>query len=127
MQRKATPGERRNARQPGNHSIPALSESDLLSQVTQVAELLGWSWVHFRPARTAHGWRTPVSGPLGKGFPDLVMMRPRDRRILFVELKSARGKASPEQERIAMLLDQMGLPYVLLNPSGFDAFVEVLR
>jgi hypothetical protein len=41
-----------------------MSEADLLAQVTELAELYGWQWVHFRPARTVHGWRTPVSGPL---------------------------------------------------------------
>lgn len=47
-------------------------EDDLLANVTELAEQLEWGWVHFRPGMTTKGWRTPVSGPLGKGWVDLV-------------------------------------------------------
>jgi hypothetical protein len=66
-----------------------ISERDWQRQVTDAAELFGWTWVHFRPARTEHGWRTPVSGPLGKGWPDLTLIR---ERVVYVELK-AQGPA----------------------------------
>jgi hypothetical protein len=71
----------------------AMSEDDLQDAVMQVAELLGWVVVHFRPARTAEGWRTALTGQ--KGFPDLVLAR--DGRVLFRELKSAKGKPSDDQ------------------------------
>jgi hypothetical protein len=61
--------------------------ADLQRQVTDLAAILGWTWVHFRPAMTGRGWRTPVEGPLGKGWPDLVLVRERDRRLIFAELK----------------------------------------
>lgn len=79
-----------------------ITESDFMGQVTQMAELFGWRWVHFRPARTSYGWRTPVSGPLGKGWPDLTLVR--DDRMIFAELKRDGEKATPEQEEVLRLL-----------------------
>lgn len=64
-----------------------ITEAGFLGQVTTLAEYLGWRWVHFRPAKTKHGWRTPVSGPLGKGWPDLILVRAKDHRLMLVELK----------------------------------------
>jgi hypothetical protein len=71
-----------------------MTEAELQSAVVECAQLLGWRVAHFRPARTAHGWRTPV-GADGAGFPDLVMVR--DGSVLVVELKSATGQLTPEQ------------------------------
>ena len=44
-----------------------MTEREFQQQVTDLAELYGWAWAHFRPAQPTKGWRTPVSGPLGKG------------------------------------------------------------
>ena len=73
----------------------AISEAESLRQVTDLAELYSWSCVHFRPARTAHGWRTPVSGPLGAGWPDLILVR--RERMAGAELKLDGGRPRPEQ------------------------------
>lgn len=97
-----------------------MSEADLMRAVTDLAEILGWSWAHFRPAQTARGWRTPVSGPLGKGFPDLVLVRPRDGRLLFVELKGAAGKPTPEQDVVHKALSTAAQTY-LWRPWHLDS------
>ncbi len=55
----------------------------------------GWRWAHFRPARTATGWRTAVSGD-GKGFLDLICLRGSQLRVL--ELKAEAGKLTPDQK-----------------------------
>ena len=85
----------------------AMSEEDLLTCCINLAQLLGWRVAHFRPARTAKGWRTAMQGDTG--FPDLVLVEPRDRwmrPIMWVELKSEKGTLSPDQEawRDALLL-----------------------
>jgi hypothetical protein len=77
-----------------------LTEAQFMEQVTELAELFGWEWIHIRHARTKESWRTPISGPLGKGWPDLVMIRQRDHRLLFVELKSDNAYATHEQDRV---------------------------
>ena len=107
----------------------ALTESDLMRAVTDLASLLGWTWVHLRPAQTNHGWRTPVSGPLGKGWPDLVLVRTRDRRVLFVELKGSGGTLAPEQKAVLETLADAGQDVAVWWPANLDddSIVERLR
>jgi hypothetical protein len=71
------------------------TEASFTNQVIQLAQLHGWRVAHFRPARTAKGWRTAVSGD-GKGFPDLVMLR--NDEMIVAELKMPKGRLTPEQE-----------------------------
>jgi hypothetical protein len=74
-----------------------MSETAFADQVMDLARLLGWRSLHIRPARTKHGWVTPVAGD-GKGWPDLTLVRARDRRLVFAELKrEIGGEISPEQ------------------------------
>jgi hypothetical protein len=109
-----------------------IDEENFMGQVTRLAEFMGWKWVHFRPARTRHGWRTPVSGPLGKGWPDLILIRARDHRLLFIELKAEKGKIEEEQAwLIAWLNDAFDGTTVeahLWRPQDFDSgtIVKVL-
>jgi hypothetical protein len=100
-----------------------MSEAELLSQVTELAELYGWQWVHFRPARTKHGWRTPVQGPLGEGWPDLVLTKPG--RILAAELKRA-GGAEPEQAAVLVALREAGAEIRVWTPADWDDIVATL-
>ena len=95
--------------------------------MTQLAEIRGWSWAHFRPAMTTKGWRTPVSGPLGKGWPDLVLARPNDR-ILFVELKRNRAAKETPEQRFA--LDWLGSSKAIVytwRPEDWETIEWVLR
>ena len=107
---------------------PQMSESALLDAVLALAKLRGWRAHHCRAALTAKGWRTPVQGDAGfvdlvlarrTAAPlQITPMRftggvtwvpsspaapgtPADLgavRLLFVELKSDRGRVSPEQQ-----------------------------
>jgi hypothetical protein len=109
-----------------------LTEADFQRQVTDLAELLGWSWAHFRPAQTAHGWRTPVSGPLGKGWPDIVAVRPRDGRLVFLELKRQGGKPSADQAAVLAALGtaaevHVWTPADLRDPIEASRIYAVLR
>jgi len=98
--------------EPTHYSVASpITEDDFMAQVTQLAELLGWQWAHFRPAMTSKGWRTPVSGSLGKGWPDLVLVRARDRRLIFAELKASKMKPTPEQVRVLELLRSLVVVY----------------
>lgn len=106
--------------------MPAMTEAAFQQQVTDLAELTGWAWAHFRPAMTSNGWRTPVSGPIGAGFPDLVLVRARDKRLIFAELKAARGPLSEVQESTLATLREVAEVHVW-RPADFDAIAEVLR
>jgi hypothetical protein len=57
--------------------LPPPTEREFQRQVIDLARLLGWRCAHFRPGRTARGWRTPVQAD-GAGFPDLQPVRARD-------------------------------------------------
>jgi hypothetical protein len=72
------------------------TELEFTAQVLAYAKLCGWRTAHFRPARTARGWVTPVQGD-GKGFLDLLLLRAQ--RIVVAELKrTALDRPTPEQE-----------------------------
>ena len=105
-------------------TLPPLTEAHFMDQVTDLAALFGWDWAHFRPAQTLRGWRTPVSGPLGKGFPDLVLVR--GSRLLFAELKRDGAKLTFDQARIHALLLPAADCYVW-RPQDWDFIETVLR
>lgn len=72
-----------------------MSERELQEAVIDMAHVFGWKVAHFRPAQNSRGdWRTPVAAD-GKGFPDLVMVSAH--AIFFIELKSEKGRLTPEQ------------------------------
>lgn len=112
---------------------PPLTETAFLGQVLQVAEMFGWHAAHFRPALTGRGWRTPVQGDLGAGWPDLVLIR--GNRLVFAELKTDKGKVSPNQETVLEVL--RGLEWIgdreptvrveVWRPADFETIVETLR
>lgn len=78
--------------------LPRITEHEFLRQVLEYARLHGWLCAHFRPARTAQGWRTAVQGD-GKGFPDLVLVRDR---LVAAELKRSR-RERPRPEQVAWI------------------------
>ena len=93
-----------------------MTEAELQQAVIDLAHLLGWRVAHFRPARTSDGWRTPVAAD-GKGFPDLVLVR--DRTILFVELKSQRGRLTDEQKHWGRVLLNTDARYEVWRPDDW--------
>lgn len=102
-----------------------MTESELMSQVFEMCALFGWRTAHFRPAKTNHGWRTPVSGD-GAGWPDLVLVSPERQQVLFRELKSATGKLSDEQQAWAQWLITAGQDYGVWRPGDIDEIAHTL-
>ena len=101
-----------------------VSEREWQGQVTQAAEMLGWAWAHFRPAMTSKGWHTPVSGPMGAGFVDLVMVR--GDRLVMAELKSQHGRLTPVQLNVLDLL-RPAVEVHVWRPADLPLVMEVLR
>ena len=64
-------------------------------QVNWVAHYYGWLVQHTRAVNSDGRWMTPISGDAG--FVDLVLVHPTRRGLIFAELKSDRGKVSPNQ------------------------------
>ena len=95
-----------------------LSEKDFEQIVLGMARAYGWFVAHFRPAQTAKGWRTPVSAD-GQGYPDLCLVR--DDRIVYVELKSDKGKLTEPQKVWLEMLQGTGKCEVYCwKPSQLD-------
>ena len=97
-----------------------MTEAQFTSAVIELAMYRGWMVTHFRPARTARGWRTPVEGH--KGFPDLCMARAGV--VIFAELKIGRAKLRVDQQKWAEALPQM---YVWTPANLRDEIPDALR
>jgi hypothetical protein len=116
---------------------PRLSELDFQRQLVGpkgLATMLGWKHVHVRKGRTKDSWATSTSGELGKGWPDLVLVRERDRRLIFAELKADDGKLTDQQLVLEALraLQTIGpIAPERRHPADrsrdFDAIAETLR
>ena len=95
----------------------AMLESDLQRYVTDLATLYGWLWVHFRHAKTERGWRVPVEGPMGKGWPDLYLVHPVKMRTMFIEIKRQLAQLGPEQDWVLQQLRQAGNEVHVIRPE----------
>ena len=97
-----------------------LTGLDLQRQIKDLGAMLGWLHMHVRPAQTAAGWRTPVSGQLGKGWPDLVLVNPMRRRTLAVEVKREFEDVSPDQVYVHTMLREAGWTVLVWRPSDMS-------
>lgn len=95
-----------------------MTEDDLKGGVIDCARTLGYLVAHFRPAKTEHGWRTPVEGD-GKGFPDLVLTG--RGRVIFAELKGDKGKLSDEQIVWISALTAAGAETFIWKPADWTS------
>ena len=81
-----------------------ISEAEFSGQVYELAQQTGWRCHHGRPGRSAAGrWSTPIQGDVG--FPDWVMVR--GDRLIFAELKTSNGQATPDQVEWLQALDRV--------------------
>lgn len=94
-----------------------LSEIDLQRQIKDLGAMYGWLHVHVRPAQTEKGWRTPITGQLGKGWVDLVMVNPMRRRTIAVEVKRQMGDLSDDQVYVHTMLREAGWDVFVWRPS----------
>ncbi len=107
-----------------------ISERDLQNAIVDAAHLYGYDVFHARPALSKNGWRTPVQYD-GKGYPDLTIVG--NDRIIFAELKSAKGKLGREQEqwleglaKVASVTDRVRV--CVWTPADWpDRVLEVLQ
>ena len=90
-----------------------ISEKDWQRTVIDAAQLYGWLVQHDRDARKS----------TGAGFPDLVLVR---ERVLFVELKTEKGRLSPRQKTWRERLCGAGAEYRLWRPSDWDEVEQEL-
>ena len=97
--------------------IPAITEKQFTQQVIQLLRLCGFNLVY-------HTWNSMHSE---RGFPDIFALRVRDKRLLFAELKSEKGKLTYEQARWSEALKAMGCEIYEWRPSDWDRIVEIIK
>ena len=98
--------------------LPRLTESQFTGQVIRLAMLFGWQVCHFRPAKTAKGWRTAIQGHAGS--PDIIAAR--NGRVIGAELKVGRNKPTEDQ---LLWLHHWGKDAYLWYPSDWQQIENV--
>lgn len=84
--------------EPKGRQVLEPSEEEFMTAIITAARFLGWQRiVHFRPAWTKKGFRTPTQGDTG--FPDILMIR--GETLLAVECKA--GGRKPREDQLAWL------------------------
>lgn len=90
------------------------TEKQLQDQILDMAKSLGWLAYHTHDSRRSQ-----------KGFPDLTLVHEKQRRLLFWELKSQKGRATPEQKVWMATLTAAGHVATIIRPSDWaDGVVE---
>ncbi len=114
------PARRRRARV----AVPrkAGGVSDFERVVADALRRFNWRYVHQRPAQTARGWRTALTGD--KGFPDFVAAR--GDRLLFIEVKGNTTHLDAEQRAWHLALLATGAECFVWRPRDFDEVMRVL-
>lgn len=90
-----------------------MKESLLQDTVLRLAKLYGWRPYHTYDSRRSHA-----------GWPDLVLCRPP--RLLFLELKSEKGRLSEEQRSWLMDLSACGAEVAVIRPGDLTTITEHL-
>lgn len=105
--------------------ISEMSEATWQGQFIDLAQSYGWKHLHVR--RTIGRGKKWVTATNRAGWPDLTLWNQRQRRIIFVELKSEKGIVSPEQEEVLAELRNSGQETYVLRPSELDLAQAILR
>lgn len=93
-----------------------LRESQFLQQIRDLAKLTGWE--------TYHTHNSQRSEP---GFPDLVLGSAVQKRVLFIELKTAVGRVSKHQQKWLDLLALCGQEAAVWRPADLPEIAKILR
>jgi hypothetical protein len=101
-----------------------MTESEFSDAVVDLAHTFGWTVAAFRPARTQHGWRTPVRYD-AKGWPDLTLVGGPHDQILFAELKAGHNRPDPDQQQWLDRLNRCARAFVWW-PTDSDRIATVL-
>lgn len=90
-----------------------ISEKYFRKQVLQLCKMFGWSYYF-----TWNSIRSP------RGFPDLVLAR---ERVIFVELKSEKGKLTELQEDWQAILKKAKVEVYIWKPNQLEEIAVILR
>lgn len=95
-------------------AILAMSEEQLLANIKTLAALTGWRFYH-----------THDSQHSAAGFPDVVLLSARQRRLIYAELKRESGRLSQAQEYWVGDLRALGCEVAVWRPRHW--FDDTIR
>lgn len=93
-----------------------ITEKQWMNQVRTLAMILGW-----RP------YHTYCSVYSDAGFPDLVLVHTKQRRVIFAELKRDTGRVTERQQAWLDDLAAAGAEVYVWRPSHLDEVEQILR
>lgn len=102
-----------------------VTEAEFQRWVVAKAKKAGWMVNHTYRGRTTKGaWRTNATA---RGFPDLTLLRPSTRQLVFLELKAPGGKPTPEQLAWAAGLQRVpGVEAYVVSPGDANDVLALL-
>lgn len=107
---------------------PGPRESEFQKAVLDLARIRGWMVAHFGmlkvDRRAGPRYLTPVKAD-GKGFPDLVLVKP-GVGCLFRELKTTSGALSENQKAWLHALNASGMDAGVWTPKDWTRIAEEL-
>ena len=99
----------------------SMSHEELQTSVIQLAHALGWKVAGFRRAMKRDGsWSTPVLAD-GEGWPDLFLANEGQKRVIVIEIKTAKDTVKPAQEAWLALLELCGIAFYVVRPEGWHS------
>ncbi len=106
------------------------TEADFQNTVIKLAQYLGWRVAHFRGVRVQRRngtvyYQTPVQAD-GAGWPDLFLAHPGKNLIIVAEIKSEKGRLSPEQKVWLDIFSSAGVPAYVWRPSDWEEIERIL-
>lgn len=92
------------------------TEKQFQRQVIEFARLQGWSVYHTFDSRRCVA-----------GYPDLTLVHPKRKRLLFLELKTDAGKVRPDQREWLDWLNAAGVTAAVVRPRDWDQIQRELE
>jgi VRR-NUC domain len=98
---------------PAHPAAPSMTEKQFEGRLVEIAEAFGWD--HYHPWLSIH---SPT------GWPDEAFLKPP--QLIFVEVKSEKGKLTERQEYFIGLLRACGQRVYVWRPSDIAEAMEIL-
>jgi len=91
-----------------------MNEKQFAAQIRDLAIILNW--------RYYHTWNSLHSA---SGYPDVTLVR--GSRLILAELKTDKGKVTPQQQGWLDALKETKAEVYLWRPADFDNILEILK
>jgi hypothetical protein len=88
-----------------------------------------WLW-QIRDLAVARGWKVAYwwrSDHSPRGFPDMVLAHRVQKRLIFIEAKTGKGRLTPDQKKWRDLLLAINQEWYLMMPENEGLLVMILE